>query len=260
MDEIPTTIYRPAIVVGDSQSGETEKFDGPYYILRTIARSIERGGPIPQIGSPKSPFNVVPVDFIVKALVAGSRDPAAVGETLPPRRPRPGQRRRAQPAAQPRVRRARADAQGPRQDARAVAQGQARPRLLLRRPVGVDPLPQPPGPVRHPPGDRSCSRATACGARASPSTSTRWSASSARRSTTRRSCRPRSEPGAARRPARRSVTPASRRARPQPPLRPQQLTLDGPHRRARSAPRSRRTSAPRHASTRTAAGDGRGRR
>ncbi len=37
--EIPTTVYRPAIVVGDSRTGETEKFDGPYYILRTIARS-----------------------------------------------------------------------------------------------------------------------------------------------------------------------------------------------------------------------------
>jgi thioester reductase-like protein len=29
MDRVPTTILRPAIVVGDSQTGETEKFDGP---------------------------------------------------------------------------------------------------------------------------------------------------------------------------------------------------------------------------------------
>src|SRR5205823_4708900 len=48
--EIPTTIYRPAIVVGDSRTGETEKFDGPYYILRTIARAAERRAPIPQLG------------------------------------------------------------------------------------------------------------------------------------------------------------------------------------------------------------------
>src|SRR4051795_377691 len=34
MDRVPTTILRPAIVVGDSQTGETEKFDGPYYLLR----------------------------------------------------------------------------------------------------------------------------------------------------------------------------------------------------------------------------------
>ena len=39
MDRVPTTIYRPAIVVGDSQTGETQKFDGPYYMLRVISRS-----------------------------------------------------------------------------------------------------------------------------------------------------------------------------------------------------------------------------
>jgi thioester reductase-like protein len=82
MRDIPTTIYRPAIVVGDSQTGETEKFDGPYYILRTIARAAERTGPIPKLGSDDSPFNVVPVDFIVKALVLASTDEAAIGETL----------------------------------------------------------------------------------------------------------------------------------------------------------------------------------
>ncbi len=82
MREIPTTIYRPAIVVGDSRTGETEKFDGPYYMLRTIARAAERPGPIPQIGSEDSPFNVVPVDFIVSAIVAASGDDAARGEVL----------------------------------------------------------------------------------------------------------------------------------------------------------------------------------
>jgi thioester reductase-like protein len=82
MRDIPTTIYRPAIVVGDSRTGETEKFDGPYYMLRTIARAAERRGPIPQLGSEESPFNVVPVDFIVTAIVAASSDEAASGETL----------------------------------------------------------------------------------------------------------------------------------------------------------------------------------
>ena len=82
MRDIPATIYRPAIVVGDSQTGETEKFDGPYYILRTIGRAAERPGPIPQLGSDASPFNVVPVDFIVAAIVAASTDTAAAGEVL----------------------------------------------------------------------------------------------------------------------------------------------------------------------------------
>ena len=38
--------------------------------------------PIPQFGRSAAPFNVVPVDFVVDALVAGSRSDAAVGETL----------------------------------------------------------------------------------------------------------------------------------------------------------------------------------
>jgi thioester reductase-like protein len=82
MDRIPTTIYRPAIVVGDSKTGETQKFDGPYYILRTVSRAMRMHSPIPQFGKAGAAFNVVPVDFVVDALFAASIDPAAVGETL----------------------------------------------------------------------------------------------------------------------------------------------------------------------------------
>ena len=32
---LPATIYRPGIVVGDSRTGETQKYDGPY-ILRHL--------------------------------------------------------------------------------------------------------------------------------------------------------------------------------------------------------------------------------
>ncbi len=82
MDDVPTTIYRPAIVVGDSRTGETQKFDGPYYMLRVISFCESRGTPIPQFGRAAAPFNVVPVDFVVNALVAGSRAADAAGETL----------------------------------------------------------------------------------------------------------------------------------------------------------------------------------
>jgi thioester reductase-like protein len=79
-DKVPTTIYRPAIVVGDSRTGETQKFDGPYYILRTISR-LEKG-PLATFGRSEAPFNVVPVDFIVDAIATLAGDEAAVGETL----------------------------------------------------------------------------------------------------------------------------------------------------------------------------------
>ena len=81
-DRVPTTIYRPAIVVGDSKTGETQKFDGPYYMLRTIAVSVSRHTPIAQFGDSSAPFNVVPVDFVVDALAAVSNEPTAAGETL----------------------------------------------------------------------------------------------------------------------------------------------------------------------------------
>jgi thioester reductase-like protein len=81
-DRVPTTIYRPAIVVGDSKTGETQKFDGPYYVLRFIEASTRRRLPVPNIGRGVVPFNVVPVDFIVDSMVALAQEPAAAGATV----------------------------------------------------------------------------------------------------------------------------------------------------------------------------------
>ncbi|HEX4718469.1 MAG TPA: SDR family oxidoreductase, partial [Thermoleophilaceae bacterium] len=82
MDKVPTAIYRPAIVVGDSDSGQTQKFDGPYFMLRAIGVSMQRGWPIAKYGRSAAPFNVVPVDFVVNGLLAGSKDDKAIGETF----------------------------------------------------------------------------------------------------------------------------------------------------------------------------------
>jgi thioester reductase-like protein len=82
MKDIPTTIIRPAIVVGDSKTGETEKFDGPYYLLRAISRSLKFRQPPIQFGRGDAKFNVVPVDYVVDAMVAAAFDDATLGETL----------------------------------------------------------------------------------------------------------------------------------------------------------------------------------
>src|SRR4051794_40880916 len=82
MDRVPSTILRPAIVVGDSQTGETEKFDGPYYLLRTIAAMERYGRPVAQFGRSESTFNVVPVDYVVAAIAAAGTAPETAGETL----------------------------------------------------------------------------------------------------------------------------------------------------------------------------------
>jgi nucleoside-diphosphate-sugar epimerase len=64
---VPLTIIRPAVVMGDSKTGETAKFDGAYFIMRFLDRF--RRFPIPYVGKGVSPFNVVPVDYAVDAAV-----------------------------------------------------------------------------------------------------------------------------------------------------------------------------------------------
>ncbi len=65
----PTRIYRPAIVVGDSRTGEIDKIDGPYYFFKLIQR-IRRTLPqwMPMVGVEGSPINMVPVDYVADAL------------------------------------------------------------------------------------------------------------------------------------------------------------------------------------------------
>ncbi len=82
MDEVPTTILRPAIVVGDSQSGETEKFDGPYYLLRAVSQAARHNQSPVQFGRADAPFNVVPVDYVVAGMAVAATDEAMAGQTL----------------------------------------------------------------------------------------------------------------------------------------------------------------------------------
>jgi thioester reductase-like protein len=81
-DEVPTTIIRPAVVVGDSRTGETAKFDGPYYLLRLISLARRLRLPVPRVGRGEALANVVPVDYVVAAVACASRDPSAAGKTL----------------------------------------------------------------------------------------------------------------------------------------------------------------------------------
>jgi thioester reductase-like protein len=65
---LPATIYRPSVVVGDSVTGSTQKFDGPYFVIQWLLRQ-PRLAVLPVAGNPRSyRFNVVPRDFVVKAL------------------------------------------------------------------------------------------------------------------------------------------------------------------------------------------------
>ena len=65
---VPTTIIRPGIVRGHSASGETSKFDGPYFFLNMIDRMSHLPA-IPYIGRSNTAINVVPVDYILEASI-----------------------------------------------------------------------------------------------------------------------------------------------------------------------------------------------
>jgi len=67
---VPWRIYRPGIVVGDSRTGEMDKIDGPYYFFKLIQRMRQILPPwMPSVGIEGGRINIVPVDFVVDALV-----------------------------------------------------------------------------------------------------------------------------------------------------------------------------------------------
>ncbi len=77
-DRIPVTVYRPAVIVGDSRDGSTEKFDGPYFAISLMARGL----PVLIPGAGNVPLNIAPVDFVADAIsdIAGCDD--TVGKTF----------------------------------------------------------------------------------------------------------------------------------------------------------------------------------
>lgn len=78
---MPVAIFRPSVVVGDSMTGETAKYDGIYYLIQYLrkAPSILR---LVNVGNEKVRLNLVPVDFVVDGIAALSRDAAATGKTI----------------------------------------------------------------------------------------------------------------------------------------------------------------------------------
>ncbi len=79
--DIPATIYRPSIVVGDSRTGEIDRFEGAYALAILLVAS-PLAVPLPLPGDAVAPLNVVPVDFVVDAAIAISRNPAGAGRTI----------------------------------------------------------------------------------------------------------------------------------------------------------------------------------
>ena len=63
-------IYRPAVVVGDSRTGEMDKIDGPYYFFGVLSKLAVLPRFTPLMLPDTGRTNIVPVDYVADALVA----------------------------------------------------------------------------------------------------------------------------------------------------------------------------------------------
>ena len=74
---VPWRVYRPSMVLGDSETGEIDKIDGPYYFFSLIKRMRDYlPGWLPSVPAPGFTMtNVVPVDYVAKAIDALAHKP-----------------------------------------------------------------------------------------------------------------------------------------------------------------------------------------
>ena len=80
-DGLAATVYRPGIVVGDSRTGETQKYDGPYFLAAFLRRQ-PRVAVVPVVADPdRVRFGLVPRDFVVDAMDVLSVLDRSVGRT-----------------------------------------------------------------------------------------------------------------------------------------------------------------------------------
>ncbi len=81
MDHVPTTVLRPSMIVGDSQTGEIDRMEGPYLlILLMLSSPVDLRVPLPGRGD--VPLNIVPIDYVVDAGYAIASDPRSIGRTF----------------------------------------------------------------------------------------------------------------------------------------------------------------------------------
>ena len=94
---VPWRVYRPGLVIGSSETGQADRVDGPYYAFKLIQQMRDAFPQwMPFIGPEGGPINIVPVDFVAKAIdhiahVDGldgrafhivDPDPLSLGDTL----------------------------------------------------------------------------------------------------------------------------------------------------------------------------------
>src|ERR671934_878969 len=92
---VPWRVYRPAIVIGHSRTGEMDKIDGPYYFFKAIQR-VRHYLPewLPLVGPELGYTNIVPIDFVAAAMDHIAHQPDLDGQAFHlcnPRKQRSGE-------------------------------------------------------------------------------------------------------------------------------------------------------------------------
>lgn len=65
--------------MGHSETGETDKFDGPYYLFKFL-HELPKWLPVPRLDAPDALVNLVPIDFVVDAMIHISQQSDAHGK------------------------------------------------------------------------------------------------------------------------------------------------------------------------------------
>ncbi len=81
MRQLPITVMRPSVIVGDSATGEIDKLDGPYYLMVLIATNAS-GMSLPILGRGDALLHLVPIDYVVQAAWHAARSSGAAGKTF----------------------------------------------------------------------------------------------------------------------------------------------------------------------------------
>ncbi len=81
MAEVACVVVRLGLLVGDSRTGEIDRFEGPYALAMLLAQT-PASLPLPLPGDGGAPFNVVPIDFAASAALALHHHPNATSKTF----------------------------------------------------------------------------------------------------------------------------------------------------------------------------------
>lgn len=78
----PATIYRPGLIIGDSQTGEWMNNNAFYLLIQAIDELIRLPFGIPRIFNPDHKIALVPIDYLTEVLYSLSTKKEAIGETF----------------------------------------------------------------------------------------------------------------------------------------------------------------------------------